>query len=157
MVAIKVIAVILGLVGLVGCFLPVLPGPPISWSALLILYFFGEKEMTLSFLLIWLAVTVVVTILDYLVPAYFTKMTGGSRAASRGSLVGMLLGILFFPPLGMVVGAFLGALLCEMFFEKKNLGNSLKSAFGSFLGFLGGTFIKLASSAVMMFYIIKFI
>lgn len=155
---VEIIAVLLGILGLVGCVLPVIPGPPFSWAGILLLYLWGGgDEISMSFLMIWLVVTIVVTVLDYIVPAYFTKITGGSKAAGRGSLIGLFVGLIFFPPFGMIAGAFLGALFAEMFIEGNELRSSLKPAFGSFLGFLAGTFMKLAASGVMMFYIIKFL
>ena len=153
---IDVIAVILALAGIVGCFLPVIPGPPLSWGALLLLYFFGNGEMSLKFLLIWLGITIVVTILDYVVPAQFTRLTGGSKAAGRGSLVGLLLGLIFFPPWGMIAGAFLGALLAEIFINRSSIADSVKPALGSFAGFFFGTFIKLVASVLMMWQMFKF-
>ena len=153
---INIIAVIIGLVGLVGCFLPVLPGPPISWGALLLLYFFGNGEMSLRFLLIWLGVTIIVTILDYVVPAQFTRVTGGSKAAGRGSMIGLLVGLIFFPPWGMLIGAFLGALLAEVLVNRSSIADSVKPALGSFLGFLAGTFFKFVSSALMFWYMFRF-
>lgn len=155
---IDIIAIALGIVGLIGCVAPVIPGPPFSWAGLLVLYLWGGgTEITTKFLLIWLSVTVVVTVLDYVVPSYFTRITGGSKAAGRGSLVGLFVGLIFFPPFGMIAGAFLGALLAEMFVNGKELKHSLKPAFGSFAGFLTGTFIKLVSSGLMMWYIIKYL
>ncbi|MBQ5402390.1 MAG: DUF456 domain-containing protein [Bacteroidales bacterium] len=153
---IDVIAVILALAGIVGCFLPVIPGPPLSWGALLLLYFFGNGEMSLKFLLIWLGITIVVTILDYVVPAQFTRLTGGSKAAGRGSLVGLLLGLIFFPPWGMIAGAFLGALLAEVFINRSSVADSVKPALGSFAGFFFGTFIKLVACVLMMWQMFKF-
>ncbi len=147
---------ILALAGIVGCFLPVIPGPPLSWGALLLLYFFGNGEMSLKFLLIWLGITIVVTILDYVVPAQFTRLTGGSKAAGRGSLVGLLLGLIFFPPWGMIAGAFLGALLAEVFINRSSVADSVKPALGSFAGFFFGTFIKLVASVLMMWQMFKF-
>lgn len=157
MVFIDVIAIIVGIIGIIGCFLPVIPGPPLSWAALLLLYFNKGSEMSLTFLLFWLVIAIVVTILDYLVPSYFTKKTGGSRAAARGTLVGLILGILFFPPWGMIIGAFLGALLAEMFINGSEMKKSLKPALGSFLGFLFGTGLKLVSSCIMMYYTIRYL
>ena len=153
---INIIAVIIGLIGIVGCFLPVLPGPPISWGALLLLYFFGNGEMSLRFLLIWLGITIFVTILDYVVPAQFTRVTGGSKAAGRGSMIGLLVGLIFFPPWGMLVGAFLGALLAEVLVNRSSIADSVKPALGSFLGFLAGTFFKFVSSALMFWYMFRF-
>ena len=157
MLAVKVIAAILGLVGLAGCILPVIPGPPFSWVGLLLLYFWGDEPMSLRLLIIWLIITVVVTVLDYLVPPYFTKITGGSRASSRGALVGLFVRLIFFPPLvGMIAGAFIGALVAELI-NGNRMGQSLKAALGSFLGFIFGTFLKIVASVIMMVYIVKFL
>lgn len=157
MLALKIIAIILGIVGLVGCLLPVIPGPPLSWVGLLLLFVAGESDMSSGFLIAWLVVTVVVTILDYVVPSWVTRKTGGSRAAARGTLVGLILGLVFFPPWGMIAGAFLGALVSEIVFNGSDLEKSLRPAFGSFLGFLLGTGLKLTASGVMLFYIFRFL
>ena len=153
---VNIIAILLAIAGLVGCILPVLPGPPISWGALLLLYFFGNEEMSLKFLLIWLGITIVVTILDYIVPAQFTRITGGSKAAGRGSLVGLFVGLIFFPPWGMIIGAFLGALAAEVLINRKALADSVKPALGSFFGFFAGTFLKLVASGLMFWYLFRF-
>ena len=153
---INIIALIIALAGIIGCFLPVIQGPPLSWLSLLLLYFFGNGEMSLKFLLIWLGITIVVTILDYVVPSYFTRVTGGSKAAGRGSLVGLLAGLIFFPPWGMISGAFLGALLAEVLINRSAIADSVKPALGSFAGFFFGTFLKLVASGVMFWYMFKF-
>ena len=82
-----ILAVVAGIIGIAGSILPGLPGPPVSWAGLLILYIWGSgtngagEPISTSFLLIWLAITVVVCVIDYVVPAYFTRVTGGSKAA----------------------------------------------------------------------------
>ncbi len=155
-------AILLGLLGIIGSFVPVLPGPPLSWIALLLLYIFGGgadssgEPMSLTFLIVWLIITAAVTVADYLFPAWITKKTGGSRYASGGALGGMIVG-LFFPPAGIIFGTVLGEFLAELVFEKKNFGASLKSAMGAFLGFILGTGIKLASSGIMLYYIFVYI
>lgn len=153
---IDIIAVIIALAGIVGCFLPVIPGPPLSWGALLLLYFFGNGKMSLAFLMIWLGVTIVVTVLDYIVPAHFTRLSGGSKAAGRGSLVGLVAGLVFFPPWGMIAGAFLGALAAEVIINRSSIAESLRPALGSFAGFLCGTFLKLIASGLMFWYMFRF-
>ena len=157
MLVLKILAVILGIIGLVGCILPVIPGPPLSWVGLLLVFLTGAEGMTTGFLIVWLVITVVVTVLDYVVPSWVTKKAGGSKAAARGTLVGLVLGLIFFPPWGMIAGAFLGALLSEVVFNGSDLSRSLKPAFDSFLGFLLSTGLKLTACGVMMFYIIKFL
>lgn len=152
------LAVIMGVIGILGSVLPVLPGPPIGYAGMLLLYLWGgehiREDITGTVMTVMLIVTIVVVILDYIVPAYFTKLTGGSKSAARASMVGMIIGIIFFPPVGMIVGAFLGALAAEMIVEGKQLSHSLKAALGSFLGFLAGTGLKLIASGIILYYII---
>lgn len=170
-----IIAVALGFIGLLGCIVPVIPGPPLSYLGLLVLYlwydpvqdtgiisgfdpgFGATGGITGKFMLIWLGITVAVTILDYIVPVMFTKVTGGSKEAVRWSIAGTIVGMLFFPPFGIIIGAFLGAFLGEIIVHNKNLGASLLSGMGSLLGFVFGIGIKFAASGTMMYYIFKFI
>lgn len=162
MLTVKIIALVLGLVGLLGCILPVLPGPPLSYAGLALLYFCangseGTPEISGRFMFVWFVIMAAVTILDYIIPAWFTKITGGSSGASRGTIAGMLIGFLFFPPIGIIAGAFIGAIAGEIMIGGKNIGSSIVPAFGSLLGFIFGTGIKTAASGVMFYYIIKFL
>lgn len=112
--------------------------------------------MSTTFLLVWLAVTVAVCIIDYVVPAYFTRVTGGSKAAGRGAIIGLIVGMVV-PPVGIILGTLLGAFLAEFLVARKNGWQSTKSAVGALLGFLFGTGIKLIASGLMMYYIIVFL
>lgn len=159
---IGILAVLAGIIGILGSILPALPGPPLSWAGMLLLFFWGGtngqgEEMSLAILLVMLGVTIIVSILDYLVPAYLTKVTGGSKAAEWGTFIGMIVGIIFFPPWGMITGSVLGAFLAEIIFADKKGGEAIKSAMGSFLGFLVGTGLKLVACGVMMYYIIVYL
>lgn len=155
---IAIIAILLGILGLVGSIIPALPGPPLSWLGVLCLYIWGGgtdaagNPVSTRFLIIWLVITVVVTILDYVVPAYFTKLTGGSKAGSWGATIGIFAGLLFLP-IGIIIGPFLGAFLGELLFAQKDGGSSLISATGAFIGFLFGTGMKLVVSGLLMYYI----
>jgi uncharacterized protein YqgC (DUF456 family) len=156
-----VLAVLAGLVGIIGSVAPGLPGPPLSWVGLLLSYFAkgtngAGETMSLKFLLIWLGITIVVSILDYVVPAYFTKLTGGSKYASWGAIIGLFVGM-FFSGVGVILGSLLGAFLFELAFAGKTLFSSAKSAVGAFLGFIFGTGLKLMASGLMMYYIIVYI
>lgn len=157
-IALIVLAVILGVVGIIGSIVPGLPGPPISWIGLL-LAFFGRRiaesdnQITLTCLLIWLAITLIVTVLDYVIPSKFTRLAGGSKAGSWGAMIGLLVGIIF-TYIGMIAGCFLGALIGELAFGKKEFGASCKSALGAFAGVMAGTGLKLITTVTMMFYII---
>lgn len=156
-----IIAILLGIVGIIGSIVPGIPGPPVSWLGMLVLYIWGNgldsagDPMSTRLLLIWLGVTIIVTILDYIVPAYFTKITGGSKYGGWGAIIGLFAGLVF-TPVGMIVGSLIGAFVAELLFANKDAGTSLKSALGAFLGFLFGTGLKLISTAVMLYYIIVF-
>lgn len=150
-----VLAILAGIVGAVGSVLPGLPGTPVSWVGLLLLYLWGPVDMPLRTLIVWGIVVVVVSVVDYIVPMYFTKLTGGSKYAERGALVGLVAGIIL-TPIGMILGSFLGAFLFEMYYARKDAGQALKVAFGSFLGFITGTGLKTIASVLIFIKIIDF-
>ena len=155
------LAIFLGLLGIIGCVLPVIPGPPIGWLGMLVLYFWGKgtdaagNSMSTRLLIIWCIIMVVVTILDYIVPSYLTKVSGGSKYASRGALAGVLIG-LFFAPLGIIIGPMIGAFICEAAFSGKKAGQSVVPALGAFAGFVCGTLLKLITCGFMMYYIVVY-
>ena len=130
------------IVGLLGCILPMLPGPPLSYVGILLLHFTSKVDFSPTMLLVWLAVVVVVQLLDYFIPLMGTKYFGGSKWGERGCLVGTIAG-LFFMPWGIVVGPFLGALVGELL-GGRGAGKALKSGIGSLIGFLAGTVLKCA-------------
>lgn len=150
-----VLAFILCIVGIIGSIVPGLPGPPLSWIGLLLAYLshrMGGADMSMTFLFIWLGITIIVTILDYIVPAKVTKLAGGSKAGSMGAMIGMIIGI-FLTPIGMIPCSLIGAFLAEMFQENKSASDALKSALGCFAGFLIGTGMKLLASGMMFYYL----
>ena len=150
-----ILAILAGVIGIAGSILPGLPGTPISWVGLLLLYIWGPEEMPMKTLIIWAVVVGIVSLVDYFVPMYFTRMTGGSRFAERGALVGLVAGIIL-TPIGMILGSFLGALLSEMYWGKKPAGEALKAAIGSFLGFITGTGLKTIVSVLILWRIFVF-
>jgi len=131
--------------GFLGSFLPVLPGPPLSWLGLLFLYLVKGIEIDYWILGITLFITLAVTVLDYVIPAQGTKRFGGSKYGIWGTNIGLVIG-LFVPPFGFVIGPFLGALAGELIYDSNNFGRALKAAIGSFIGFLASTFLKIVVS-----------
>lgn len=159
MSVLEIIALIAAIFGIVGSIVPGLPGPPVSWIGLLLLYIDGkggDDPMSLAFLIIWLIVTIVVTIIDYVFPVWMTKVTGGHKAASYGAIIGLIAGI-FLTPIGMIFGALIGAFIGELMVTDKGIWAAFKAGLGAFLGFILGTGIKLVTSGVMLYYVIKFI
>lgn len=142
------------ILGLLGCIIPGLPGPPLSFIGLLLLHATSRYQFSARFIIVWAVITVVVTVLDYAIPAWGTKKFGGSRRGIVGSIAGLILGLLFLPPFGIVIGAFIGAVIGELTGGKDSVA-ALRSGFGSFIGFLAGTFLKLIASGMMMWYFIK--
>lgn len=153
-----ILGALLLLTGLVGCVLPVLPGPPISFAGIVLLWWardwhaesFGWPAMIVLGLL-----ALVVTILDFVVPAWGAKRYGASRIGVWLSVLGMLIGMVFFPPFGMLVGAFAGALGGELLVGKRE-GEAARAAWGVFVGTMAGIGLKLAvSMAITVVYVIE--
>ena len=136
-----ILAAFFMLLGIIGSFLPVLPGPLTSWFGLLILHLTDAVPMNWTFLIITLFFALVIWLLDYIIPAIGTKKFGGSKAGMIGTTLGLIIGLIFLGPFGIIVGPFAGAYIGELL-NKSDSKTALKAAFGSFLGFLTSTFIK---------------
>jgi uncharacterized protein YqgC (DUF456 family) len=148
------LGIILMITGLLGCVLPLLPGPPLNYAGLLLLHFTTGFQFSTRFLVIWGIVTVVVYALDYVIPVWGTKKFGGSKRGVWGSMIGLIAGMFFFPPFGIIIGPFAGAVIGELTAGKDSKA-ALKSGFGSFVGFLTGTILKLIASGMMTWYFAK--
>lgn len=142
------------LIGLAGCVLPILPGPPLSYAGLLMLHFTSGHHFSSDFLILWATVAIGVTVVDNLLPIWATQKHGGSKKAVWGSAVGLLIGLFLFPPFGIIIGPFVGAVVGEMIDGKDTL-TALKSGAASFLGFIGGIILKLIASGMMTYYFVK--
>ena len=168
-----ILLIILGaiclLLGLIGCVAPVLPGVPLSYLGLLLLHFTDRVQFSWQFLVVWGVVVVVIQILDYFIPAWGTKKFGGTKYGVWGSTIGLFVG-LFMGPLGIVVGPFIGAVLGELIYfnrhpqttlseterhKNSNFNRALRAGFGSFIGLLTGTLIKVICCGVMIAYFVK--
>ena len=145
------------LLGIIGSFIPVLPGPITGWIGLLILHLTKVIPMDWTFLGITLAIAVVIWGLDYVIPAWGTKKFGGSKYGIWGTVFGLILGILFLGPLGIIVGPFAGAFLGEMIHDSTDSKKAVKAAFGSFIGFMLSTGLKFLISIIFVgLYFSKF-
>lgn len=136
--------------GLLGCFVPVLPGPPLAFIGLWVQQAKAQAPFNDKFLWIWAGIALVVTAIDYWVPVYGTRKFGGSKYGIWGCTIGLLVGI-WMGPLGIIVGPFLGAFAGEMLANQKS-EHALKAALGSFFGFLVGTLLKFITCLVMTWY-----
>lgn len=151
-IALLVIAFVFILIGFIGCIVPGLPGTPIAYAGLWIAQATDRVDFSWQFLLIWGIVVVVISVLDYLVPAWGTKHYGGTKWGVWGSTIGVFVG-LFFGAIGVILGPLVGAIIGELL-AGKELQAALKAGWGSFVGILFGTILKLIACGLMTVYLI---
>ncbi len=142
------LASLLTLIGIAGCILPGLPGPPFNYAALLLLHFNGYPFSDSS-LIIFGILTIVVLILDYTIPVFSARIFGATKTGIRGSIVGMVVGM-FFTPVGMIGGLLLGAIIGDLM-EGRSLSQATLSGAGTLLGALAGILIKTIVAVVISF------
>ena len=159
-----VLAVVVIIIGFVGDIIPGIPGTPVSYLALLLVHWTERVSYSPQFLLVTGLICVVITVLDYIVPVWGTKKFGGTKAGARGSTIGLIVSILVLPALGIVIGPFgiiglLGGPFVGAYIGEKSAGAqdnmAWRSAFGSFIGFLTGTLMKVVYTIVIGVYVVK--
>lgn len=137
--------ILLTLIGIAGCIIPGLPGTPLNFLAVLFLHWTAYANYTTQQLFIYALVALSIYVIDAYLPIWGTKKYGGSKMGIWGSIVGLLIGMFLFPPFGIIVGPFLGAVVGELLAGKDNKA-ALRSGLGAFIGFITGTGLKLAGS-----------
>jgi len=147
-----IIGALLIVAGFLGSFLPVIPGPPLSYAGLLALQLTSGHPFSLGFLLFWALAVVVLMVLDNVIPAYGTRKFGGTPYGVWGSILGAVAGI-FFAPVGLVVGPLLGAFIGELL-GGQDSDRAFRSALGSFAGFMESMLLKIVASALMGYYFV---
>ena len=152
-IALLVIAFVFILIGFIGCIVPGLPGTPIAYAGLWIAQATDRVDFSWQFLLIWGVVVVIISVLDYLVPAWGTKHYGGTKWGVWGSTIGVFVG-LFFGAIGVILGPLVGAIIGELL-AGKELQAALKAGWGSFVGILFGTILKLIACGLMTVYLVQ--
>lgn len=141
------------IVGILGCILPLLPGLPLCYLGVLLLHFSAPVDFSYTFLITWALLIILIQLLDYYIPVWGTKKFGGGRCGAWGSAFGVVLG-LFFAPWGLIVGPFVGAVIGELI-DNKDIRSAFRAGFGSFIGFLAGSLIKLVASILLAYYFFK--
>lgn len=147
------IGFILILVAVAGSLLPLLPGPPLAFAGLLLQQLREPAPYTTGFLLLWVAIIITTMGLDYLIPIWGAKKYGGTRYGVWGCLLGLLAGG-WLGPWGVVLGPLLGAYAGE-WLAHQNTQQAMRAAWGSFVGFLAGSLLKLVLCFVMLFYLLQ--
>jgi uncharacterized protein YqgC (DUF456 family) len=155
---IEAIVIIIGLIvavaGLIGCVIPGIPGPPLNFLSLVILEIGIENAFSVDFYITWGLITVVVVLLDYVLPVWGAKAYKSSKYGIWGSVIGMILGIIFFPPFGMIIGLFLGAVIGELIAGKEHR-EALKVGTVTFVASILMILVKIAVSGTMTYYFVE--
>ena len=147
--------VILLFLGIIGCFIPIIPGPPISYCGLLVFHFFSSYSIEEDIFLFLTFIVIAVTFFDLWVQIYGVKKFGGTKKSVNGSIIGLIFGIFFFPPFGIIFGPFLGAFIGARMEESSDVIIAFKIALGSLAGFFVGTILKLSISVYIIFIIFQ--
>lgn len=150
----SIVAFLCCLVGIIGCIVPVLPGPVLSYAGLFCAYLCSYSTLTPATMWLWAGLTAAVTTVDYFLPGYMAKLFGGTRAGMIGATVGLIAGLLMGGLLGILLGPFMGAVLGELMHDRAEVGRAFVVGIGSFLSFLVGTGIKLVASIGMLTFVI---
>ena len=153
-IGLLIIALVAGVIGLLGVIVPVLPGTLLSFGGLVCAYFVTGSTITTTQLVVCGVVSIVVILLDYLLPGYFTKVFGGTKAGITGATIGTFVGFIFGLP-GIILGPFSGAVIGEMVSGKADIDKALSVGLGSLLSFLVGSGVKLIAGLYMIYHIIK--
>ena len=150
----SILAIVFGVVGCVGCIVPVLPGVALAYAGYVCLYFCSYSEISVAWLVVFGVLTLIVSVLDYVLPSYMTKKFGGSKRAAWGATIGVLVG-LFLGPVGVLFGPFCGALIGELSLDSKDSTRAFRAAFGSFAAFIFGVGLKLACCIAIAVPLVK--
>ena len=148
-------SIILLILGIIGTFLPVLPGILLSLCGLLIYKFGTSTDLSIWWIWIFSILTLISTVLNYIIPAKTNKKYGGTRYGSIGSFIGTILGILFIPiPFGFLIGMFAGVFFGELLHDFSDLKKAFNSMKGAFIGFLYGTSFNFLVGLAMLLVVI---
>ncbi len=142
------------LIGIIGGFIPVIPGPPLSYAGMIFIHITTEASFQPKILIIMGVLALFATLTDYILPILGTRTTGGSRHGIFGASLGLIIGIFFFPPFGIIFGPLLGAFLAEIM-NKQPSDIAIKSAIGSFIGLMFGIVFKLIVSSLIAWFAVK--
>lgn len=141
------LATILMLAGILGSFLPMLPGIPLSWGGLLLLHLTSVIPVNSTFLGVTLLIAIIIFALQYAIPALGTKYLGGSKQGMFGATIGLFAGIFIPIPFAILIAPFIGAYLGEIL-NKADSRTALKAASGSFIGLLASTFMEFVVTVI---------
>jgi len=136
--------------GLIGCFIPIIPSPITSWLGFLVLYFSSNVEISFRFLIFTFLISILIFLVDFILPLFINKKFGGSKKGILGSGIGLFLGLFILGPIGLVLGACIGGLIGELINNKRG-DKILIGVIGSLVGILSGIILKFIVTLVFLF------
>lgn len=144
-----VLAGLLILAGIVGTVLPALPGLPLVFAGMLLAAWAGNfQEVGWVPLLVLGLLTLLSLGIDFLATSMGAKRVGASKLAVAGAVLGTFAG-LFFGPVGLFAGPFVGALGGELI-HGREVRKAAKVGFGTWLGIVFGIVLKLGLAFAMV-------
>lgn len=148
-VLLAILCSVLMVVGLIGVFLPILPGIPLAWLGFFI-YAIGTgfERISLVTIIVFSVLTVLIMLIDFLAPMLGAKKYKASKYGILGAFLGLIAGIIVFGFWGIILGPFIGAFGVELLAKRQPKG-AFKSAFGTFVGFIAGTLMKVIFILIM--------
>ena len=146
-----IIGIALCLIGIIGSFIPIIPGPISSWLGILLLNLTESVEFNIQFMLITFIIAFSISALDYIIPIIGVKKLGGSKGGLIGASIGLVIGLIIIGPIGLLFGPFIGAIAGEII-NKKKLSEAIKPAVGSLIGILIGSGIKFCLTVIYLFF-----
>ncbi|MFL2610885.1 MAG: DUF456 domain-containing protein [Flavobacteriaceae bacterium] len=144
---------ILMILGLIGCFIPIIPSPITSWFGFLILYFSSNVIISFKFLIFTLIISILFFIGDFYLPLFAAKKFGSSKKGILGTGIGLFLGFFILGPIGVILGACIGAFIGELINNKRD-NKILNGVIGSIIGILSGIILKFM---VSLFFLIIYL
>lgn len=151
---INLICIILLILGILGTFLPVLPGLVLSLAGLLIYKYGTDADLPMLYIWVFVILTIASAVLNYVIPAKTNRKYGGTRWGSIGSVIGMIIGIFIPIPLGFLIGMFAGVFVGELLHDSKDMNKALRSTKGAFIGFIYGTGFSLVVGVAMFLVVV---
>jgi len=147
-----ILAIILFVIGFIGTIIPILPGVTLVYGGMLLYGFMTSfNNLDANFFILQTLALLLVVATDFFASALGTKRFGGSKQSVLGAVLGTIPGLIFLGPIGVILGPFLGAVLMEIL-SGKEARQAINVGFGTLIGFIGGTLLKLLAEIIMIIY-----
>ena len=150
-----ILSLICVLIGLIGSIIPILPGPPISWIGILLLYFTSIIDFNYWILSITFLMSIASLFFDWIIPAKLIKKFNGTNYGVYGAIIGSITGLIYGSAYGFIIGLLVGSFIGELLYDSKDLKRAIIATIGSFIGFILSTIINFTIALCMLLIVLK--